>query len=156
MSVARIGIQRDVGHKAKLRKFPFDGSAGATDEVGLVEGFAAVLVLELEFGVGEERDRRDVRSLTALSASADRLVDAEPVDARHRVTGTRRFSPSMRKSGQIRSLVVSTCSATSRRAQSALRLRRGRLRRSRRWVSTMRVGLFIGLLFGAAYTLVKA
>ena len=59
-------------------------------------------------------------------------------------TETRVFSPSMRKSGQMRSFVVSTCSQTSRRAHSALRLRRGRLRRSSRWASAMREGLFMG------------
>src|SRR5947209_19293376 len=41
-------------------------------------------------------------------------------------TGSVRFSPSMTKIGQIRSSVVSTFSRTSRRAQSDLRLRRGR------------------------------
>ena len=59
-------------------------------------------------------------------------------------TGTRRFSPSIRKSGQMRSLVVRTCSATSRRAHSDLRLRRGRCERSRRAEAAMRDGLFMG------------
>src|SRR5215510_3489981 len=42
--------------------------------------------------------------------------------------------PSTRNSGQIRSLAVSTCSRTKRRAQSARRLRRGRVARSS-WAS---------------------
>src|SRR5262245_43071770 len=42
--------------------------------------------------------------------------------------------PSTRNSGQIRSSAVSTCSRTIRRAQSARRLRRGRVARSS-WVS---------------------
>src|SRR5215831_19923485 len=46
-------------------------------------------------------------------------------------TGTRVFDPSVRNNGQIRSYVVKACSRTSRRAHSALRLRRGRLARSR-------------------------
>src|SRR5262249_16953414 len=45
-------------------------------------------------------------------------------------TATRVFEPSTRNSGQIRSSAVSTLSATSRRFQSALRLRRGRMVRS--------------------------
>ena len=47
-------------------------------------------------------------------------------------TDSRRFSPSMMKIGQIRSLVVSTVSRTIRRAHSVRRLRRGRWDRSRR------------------------
>src|SRR5208282_4563541 len=58
-------------------------------------------------------------------------------------TGMRVFSPSIRKSGQMRSLVVSTCSLTSRRAHSALRLRRGRLAMSSRCGSEMRDCLFM-------------
>ena len=46
-------------------------------------------------------------------------------------TGTRVFTPSTRNRGQIRSCVLSSCSRTRRRAHSALRLRRGRLARSR-------------------------
>ena len=42
---------------------------------------------------------------------------------------SRRFSPSMTKIGQIRSSTVSRFSCTSRRDQSALRMRRRRRRR---------------------------
>ena len=47
-------------------------------------------------------------------------------------TLSRRLSPSTRKIGQIRSLVVSTFSRMRRRVHSALRLRRGRWTRLRR------------------------
>ena len=46
-------------------------------------------------------------------------------------TGCRAFSPSITNTGQIRSSVVSMCSRTMRRAQSARRLRRMRMVRSR-------------------------
>src|SRR5262245_29941656 len=45
-------------------------------------------------------------------------------------TGVRALLPSVMNIGQIRSLVVSTLSHTMRRAQSARRLRRGRVVRS--------------------------
>jgi hypothetical protein len=59
---------------------------------------------------------------------AHRLIDGEAVDAGHRGDGVRVLLwPSTTNSGQIRSSVVSTFSRTSRRAHSALRLRRGRI-----------------------------
>ena len=83
VAVAGVRVERDVGDEAKLRKLALDRAAGAADEIVLVEGLAAALVLEMRLGVGEERDRRDVELDRPLGL-AHRLIDAEPVDAGHR------------------------------------------------------------------------
>ena len=83
MAVARIRVERDVSDKAKLRKLALDRAAGAANEIALVEGFASLRVLEIRFGRGEERNRRDLKLNRPLGL-ADRLIDAEPVHARHR------------------------------------------------------------------------
>ena len=62
--------------------------------------------------------------------------------------GSRRLSPSMTKIGQIRSSTVSRFSCTSRRDQSALRMRRRRrepvISSTLRWpAACVRVNLFI-------------
>ena len=147
MAVAGVRVEGDVGDEAKLGKLALDRAAGAADEVAFVESFAPLRVLERNLGVGEEGNRRNLR-LTARSASRTASSTVSRSTPGIAATGTRRSVPSMRKSGQMRSLAVSTCSATSRRAHSALRLRRGRWVRSSRWVSAMRDGLFIGLLLG--------
>src|ERR1700723_3597602 len=82
-------------------------------------------------------------SLTACSASRTASSTVRRSTPGVGATGTRRLSPSIRKSGQMRSLAESTFSATSRRAHSALRLRRGRWVRSRRWDGATRAALFI-------------
>src|SRR5258707_10057932 len=75
--------------------------------------------------------RQGIASAAARSASRT----ASSTDSRStpgiEATGTRVFTPSTRNSGQIRSYVLSSCSRTRRRDHSALRLRRGRLERSR-------------------------
>ena len=77
-------------------------------------------------GIGKQREAGNGQLGRPLGG-AHRLVDRQPLDARHR--GDRRADslPSTRNSGQIRSSVVSTCSRTMRRAHSARRLRRGRI-----------------------------
>ena len=59
VAVAGVGIERDVGDEADPGELLLDRPAGLADEVALVERFAAVLVLEMRLGVGEEGDRRD-------------------------------------------------------------------------------------------------
>ncbi len=68
------------------RELLLDRPAGLADEIALVERLAAVLVLEMRLGVGKEGDRGDVELRRPLGL-AHRLVDAEPVDARHRGDG---------------------------------------------------------------------
>ena len=63
--------------------------------------------------------------------------------------GSRRFSPSMTKIGQIRSSTLSRFSCTSRRDQSALRMRRSRrlpvISSTLRWLAACGlVNLFMG------------
>ena len=83
VAVAGVRVERDVGDEAELRELPLDGAAGLADEIAVVEGLAAALVLEMRLGVRKERDRRDVER-DRPPGLAHRLVDAEPVDARHR------------------------------------------------------------------------
>ena len=86
-----------------------------------------VFVAQAGIGVGKQREAGDVELGGALRL-AHRLVDREPLDARHR--GDRRRAccvPSTMNSGQIRSSVVSTFSRTMRRVHSDLRLRRMRV-----------------------------
>ena len=82
VAVAGVGVERDVGDEAEFGEFLLDRPAGAADEVALVVGLGPVLVLEMRLGVGEEGDRGDVELHRALGL-AHRLVDAEPLDARH-------------------------------------------------------------------------
>jgi hypothetical protein len=83
VAVAGVRVERDVGDEAELRELPLDGAAGLADEIAVVEGLAAALVLEMRLGIGKEGDRRDVERDRPLGL-AHRLVDAEPVDAGHR------------------------------------------------------------------------
>ena len=83
VAVAGVRVEGDVGDEAELREFALDRAAGAADEISLVESLAAALVLEARLGVGEERDRRDAE-LDRPPGLAHRLIDAEPVDPRHR------------------------------------------------------------------------
>ena len=83
VAVAGVGVEGDVGDEAELREFALDRAAGPADEIALVESLAAALVLEARLGVGEERDRRNAE-LDRPPGLAHRLIDAEPVDARHR------------------------------------------------------------------------
>src|SRR3984885_5530977 len=83
VAVAGVRVERDVGDEAKLGKLALDRTAGAADEVSFIEGLAPLRVLERNFGVGEERDRRDVQLNRPLSL-AHGLFDGQPVDAWHR------------------------------------------------------------------------
>ena len=83
VAVAGIGVERDVGDEADLRELLLDRAAGAANEIALVVGLSAVLVLQMRLGVGEEGDRRNVELYGALGLP-HRLIDAEPIDARHR------------------------------------------------------------------------
>ena len=69
-------------------------------------------------------------SFTARSASRTAWSTVSRSTPGIEATGVRVLWPSTTNSGQIRSSVVSTFSRTSRRAHSALRLRRGRIARS--------------------------
>ena len=82
MAVTGVGVEGDVGDEAKLRKLALDRAAGAADEVAFVEGFAPLRVLELRVGIGKEGDRRDAELDRPLGL-AHRLIDVQPVDARH-------------------------------------------------------------------------
>ena len=82
MTVAGIGIERDVAEDADLRHLFLDRANGATDQVVRIERLAAVLVAPLGIGVGEQRDARD-GELGRPFGVAHRLIDRQPLDARH-------------------------------------------------------------------------
>ncbi len=66
VAVAGVGVERDVGDEAEPRELLLDRAAGAADEIALVVGLGAVLVLQMRLGVGEEGDRRNVELYGAL------------------------------------------------------------------------------------------
>ena len=83
MAVAGVGIERDVAQDADVRHFLLDRADRLADQIFRIERFAAVLVAQLRIGVGEQREARDVELCGALGL-AHRLIDREPLDARHR------------------------------------------------------------------------
>ena len=130
MAVAGIGIERDVAEHADLRNFLLDGADGAADQIVGIERFGAVVIAPVRLGIGKQREAGD-RQLRRAFRRAHRFIDRQALDVGHRVDRRATLVPSTRNSGQIRSSVVSTFSRTMRRVQSARRLRRGRIGRSR-------------------------
>ena len=84
VAVAGVGVERDVGDEAKLRKLALDRAAGAADKIALVQRFASLGVFERDLGVGEERNRRNLEVDRPLGL-AHRFFDGQAVDAGHRV-----------------------------------------------------------------------
>ncbi len=124
------------GSSATSQSTPRSGNSfliARTDLQTRLSAFSAsepVLVAQGSLGIGKQRDAGDVEPGRALGV-ADRLIDGDAVDPGHRGDGGALVLwPSTTNSGQIRSSVVRTFSRTSRRAHSALRLRRGRVIRS--------------------------
>ena len=118
--------------RPRLRELLLDRAAGAAHEIALVERLAAV---RRPSDAARCRGKRRSPGFRARPRARPR---APP---RRRSAGRRPASPrpayaalapSMRNSGQIRSSVGQHVLATSRRAHSALRLRRGRCGSSRR------------------------
>ena len=83
VSMAGVRVERDVGDETELRKLLLDRAARPANEIALVERLAAVLVLQVGLGEGEERERRHAQ-FDGARGLPDRLVDADPFDARHR------------------------------------------------------------------------
>ena len=83
MAVAGVGIERDVAQDADVGHFLLDGADRLADQIVGIERFAAALVAQLRIGVGEQRDAGDVE-LGRAHRLAHRLIDREPLDARHR------------------------------------------------------------------------
>ena len=81
--VARVRVEGDVGDKAKLGELFFDRAQRPANQIVLIERLGAGFVLERGFRVGKERDRGNFQLHRALGGS-HRLVDAQPIDARHR------------------------------------------------------------------------
>ena len=126
MAVAGVGVERHVEQHADVEAGLADGARRAADEIVGVERLAAVVGAQLGIGVGEQRDRRDAERHRLLGGRRrrDRRSAARRPAWRRPARACR--CPSMTKIGQIRSAGVSTFSATSRRDQSVLRLRRMR------------------------------
>ena len=92
MAVAGIGIERDVAEDADLRHLLLDRADGAADQVVRIERFAAVLVAPLGIGIGKQRDAGDGKLGGPLGVP-HRLIDREPLDARHRRHRDARLRP---------------------------------------------------------------
>jgi hypothetical protein len=86
MAVAGERIERDVAQNADLGKLFLDGANGLADQIVRIERLAAGVVAQRRVGVGEECDARD-RQLHGAFGLADRLIDRQPLDARHRRHG---------------------------------------------------------------------
>ena len=131
MAVAGVGVERHVGDDADLRHGRLDRAHGAADEVAAVQ----------RLGAASGRAATDRCRGRARWPGCRARRPARPRARPRRWSGARRpasrrpasrpLAPSIRKIGQIRSSTVSTFSRTSRRDQSALRLRRGRWDRFR-------------------------
>ena len=126
MAVARIRVERDVGDDADLRHGRLDGArrpgrrgCGCSAPPSRARREAPGRCWERARSPGMPRDAARSAARTASSIASRSTPGIE----RDRLAV---LSPSIRKSGQIRSSVVSRFSRTSRRDQSALRLRRGR------------------------------
>ena len=83
MAVAGERIERDVAEQAKAGEFLLDGAHRAADEIVRIDRLGTVFVAQRGLGVGKQRDAGDVKLHRAFGL-AHRLVDAEPVDPRHR------------------------------------------------------------------------
>ena len=83
MAVAGIGIERDIAEDADLRHRLLDRADGAADEIVGIERLGSVLVAQLRVGIGKQREAGDVELGGALGRP-HRLLDREPLDARHR------------------------------------------------------------------------
>jgi hypothetical protein len=97
MAVAGVGIERHVAQDADLGHRALDRAHGAAHEVGGIGGFAPVRGLERAVGIGKEGDDRDAELRRLLGRRGE--IDGEPLDARHRGTGSRLRSPSIDEKG---------------------------------------------------------
>ena len=84
VAVAGVGVERHVEQHADVEPGLADGAGRAAHEVVGIEGLAAVVGAQLRVRVGEEGDDGNAER-HRLARSFDREVDAEPVDARHRL-----------------------------------------------------------------------
>ena len=109
MTVARIRVERDVGDKAELREsFLIARQALQTRLLSLKASLPrSSLRCGSVYGKNAIAGRPSLTARSASRTASSMLSRSTPGIA---ATGTRRFSPSMRNSGQIRSFVVSTCS----------------------------------------------
>ena len=126
MPVACIRVERDVGEDADLGHRCLDRPAGARRR-----GFPGSAPRRRARRGAPDRYRETARSpgCRAPPRARRRAPPRRRRGARRpgiEATGCRPLAPSIRKSGQMRSSVESRFSRTSRRVQSALRLRRGR------------------------------
>ena len=86
MAVARVGVERDVGDESQFWHGRLDRTAGAADEVLVVQGLRPLGIAEVGIGIRKDRDRRDAQRDRVLGG-ADRLVDGIAHHAGHEQFG---------------------------------------------------------------------
>jgi hypothetical protein len=86
LAVAGVGIERDVGDHAELGVFALERAHRALHQTVVVPGLVRVQRLRLQGRHGEQRERGDSQRVR-LAGGAKQLVDAEPLDTRHRGHG---------------------------------------------------------------------
>ena len=101
----------------------------AADEIVFVQRFVALGIAQRRVGIGKEGERRNAELGGGLGL-AHRDIDRKALDSGQRADGLRPVIALDEKIGQMRSLMVSSCSRTRRRDHSALRFRRSRTGRS--------------------------
>ena len=135
MTVARIGIERDIGDDAEIRRRRLDGAAGAAHDIALVERLGAFRIAGGGIGVGEQRDGRNAEPLR-LGRRLRGDIDGH--SARHRAwrrRAARRPRHRPRKSARSGRRPTACSRAPGGAPSRSRRLRRGRCVRPRRATS---------------------
>ena len=134
MAVRGIGIERDVGQHADLRRRVLDRLDRAADQIVGIERLARIVGAQARAACWGTRRCRGCRGRAPRAPAAPiRSTDQRETPGRVAI-GSSTPSPSVMNSGQIRSAGVSTVSATSARLQAAARVRRRRRAGKAAWL----------------------